>query len=366
MTSASPALMAAVLVAAGPAGAVDFSLGKTGTGTVYGELVPMWLSFDDGAGSIGQIVDDNNEQSRLGVFLTWPREDANKLTFNFETGLGFFQSNALTMKGLDGTPWIDWDRADIRKLELFAKTDAGTFWAGQGNMASYGIAEYDHSGTVPAGYSDYQATAGGFAFALADGTLSSVKIKDVFVNLEGSRRFRLRYDTPDTQGLTLSVAAGNNQLTGDPGAYADATLRYKADLGRLHLGGGIGYTLTQMTGQADTRAVMGSLAVLDRTTGLNAAFAGGQQLDEGTFVYAKLGCIAHLVSVGHTALAAEYYASNDIGFDGGGRSWGLIALQRFDDLSAELFVGYRHYALTGATQDYRDAESLVVGTKWTF
>ena len=361
-----PALAAAFVAVAGPAGAFDFSLGKEAKGTVYGELNPLWLSFDDGAQSIGQLVDDNNEQSRVGVFLHWLLPDAARLSFNFETGLGFFQSNALTMDGLDGTPWIDWDNGDIRKLELFAKTDAGTFWAGQGNMASYGIAEYDHSGTVPAGYSDYQATAGGFAFVQAGGTLSSVKIKDVFVNLEGSRRFRLRYDTPETAGLTLSLAAGNNQLTGDAGTYADATLRYKADHGRLHLGGGIGYALTQMPGQADTRAVMGSLAVLDRSTGLNAALAGGTQLDEGTFFYAKLGWIADLVPAGHTALSAEYYASNDIGFDGGGRSWGLMALQRFDDLSAELYVGYRHYALTGSTQDYRDAQSLVVGSKWTF
>ena len=360
-----PALMSA-LMAASPAGALEFSLGGAATGTVYGELNLMWLSFDDGTQSIGQLVDDNNEQSRLGLLLDWPLSGDVKLGFTFETGLGFFQSNALTMKGLDGTPWIDWDKGDIRKLELVAQTGAGTFRAGQGNMATYGVAEFDQSGTVPVGYSDYQATAGGFAFALADGSLSAVKIKDVFVNLEGDRRFRLRYDTPDAAGFTLSVATGDNQLTDDPGTYTDAALRYRAHRGRLHLDGGIGYALTQIPGEADTRAVMGSVAVLDTTTGLNAALAAGQQLDEGGYVYVKLGWLADLVPAGQTALAAEYYASDDIGFDGNGRSWGLIALQRVDALSTDLYIGYRHYALTGATQDYRDAESLVVGTKWTF
>lgn len=360
-----PALMAA-LMAASPAGALEFSLGGAATGTVYGELNLMWLSFDDGTQSIGQLVDDNNEQSRLGLLLDWPLSGDVKLGFTFETGLGFFQSNALTMNGLDGTPWIDWDKGDIRKLELVAQTGAGTFRAGQGNMATYGVAEFDQSGTIPAGYSDYQATAGGFAFALADGSLSSVKIKDVFVNLEGDRRFRLRYDTPDVAGFTLSVATGDNQLTDEPGTYTDAALRYRADRGRLRLDSGIGYALTQVPGADDTRAVMGSVAVLDKTTGLNAALAAGQQLDAGSYVYVKLGWLADFTQAGKTALAAEYYASDDIGFDGSGRSWGLIAFQRVDALSTDLYIGYRHYALNSAAARYRDAESLVVGTKWTF
>lgn len=365
MTTA-PAGAGLILLAAMPAQALDFGLPGAGKGNVYGQLSPVWLSFDDGAQSIGQIVDNNDSNSRIGVLMDWSLGDAARLTFNFETALGFFQSNQLTMKGLDGTPWIDWGTQDIRKLELFARTDAGTFWAGQGDMATYAVAEFDESGTVVAGYSDYQAIAGGFAFVRADGTLSSIKISDVFVNLEGSRRFRLRYDSPDSAGFTLSAAAGNNQLTEDPGTYYDAALRYGNDHGRFHLGGGIGYALTQKPGESDSRAVMGSLSVLDRPTGLNTSLAAGRQIDGGSYIYAKLGWITTFVPVGQTALAAEYYGSSGIGFDGSGRSWGLMALQRFDDLSTEFYIGYRHYALNGTSTAYRDSESFVFGSRWTF
>ncbi|QYZ70829.1 porin [Neotabrizicola shimadae] len=362
----NPASAGLVLLAAFPAQALDFGLPDAGKGNVYGQLSPVWLSFDDGAQSIGQIVDNNDSNSRIGVLLDWSLDDDARLTFNFETALGFFQSNQLTMQGLDGTPWIDWSTEDIRKLELFARTDAGTFWAGQGDMATYAVAEFDESGTVVAGYSDYQAIAGGFAFVQADGTPSQIVISDVFVNLEGSRRFRLRYDSPDRAGFTLSAAAGNDELNDKPGTYYDAALRYVNDHGRFHMGGGIGYALTEKPGESDSRAVMGSIAVLDRPTGLNTALAAGRQIDGGSYIYAKLGWITTFVPAGQTALAAEYYGSSGIGFEGSGRSWGLMALQRFDRLSTEFYIGYRHYALTGTSTAFRDSESFVFGSRWTF
>ena len=360
-------LTASLALGAAPTAlALDFGLPGAGTGDFYGQLSPVWLSFDDGTQSIARLVDNNDSNSRAGLVLSWPVGTDTTIAFQAEAALGFFQSNLLTMDGLGDIPWLFWNASFIRKLEFKVEGEAGTFWAGQGNMASYEVAEFDYSGTVVAGYSDYQAIAGGFTFVPRGGGAPGPAIKDVFVNLEGSRRFRLRYDTPTLSGFVLSVAAGDNQLTDAPGSYADAALRYTVETDRLRLGGGVGYALTQMPGAADSRAVMGSVAVLDRLTGLNAALAAGRQIDGGSYLYAKLGWLADLLPVGRTALAAEYYGSDGIGFDGQGRSWGLIALQRFDALSTEVYLGYRHYALDGGATDYLGSQSFVIGSKWTF
>lgn len=355
-------------VLAGQAARAEVVLSTGGPGpklSIYGQLDPAKLSFDDGQEQKSLIVDNANANSRVGFWLDWTDGTAEGARFNFETALGMLQSNAVSMAP---TPeFLFWTQTSLRKFELTYAGDLGRIWGGQGSMATDGIAEIDLSKTAVAGYSDYQAVAGGFAFRGADGALSDVAIKDVFVNLEGSRLFRLRYDTPEMSGLTFSLAYGENILTeGDTDRYGDAALRYAGKAGRFSLQGGLGYAATRSETGETTGAVMGSASVLDAATGLSFTLAAGQQIDGGHYVYGKGGWAGRLIPAGQTAVAAEIYRSEDIGVEGSGQSWGVMATQRIDGAATELYLGWRDYRLAGTAVDYQAAQSVLMGARWTF
>lgn len=352
-----------------PAAAQEFTNPNGSSVKLYGQLNPAYLAFDDGEETNSGLVDNANSNSRAGLFVYWPFADDQKLTFNFEAALGFFQSSSMNINSFEGQQWYSWSESNIRKFEVFYDSSFGTVWAGQGSMATDGIAKFDYSKTTVIGGSAYNDVAGGFAFRETDGTLSSIKIGSVFRNLEGSRRMRLRYDTPDFNGFSFSVAAGQNVLSSsDNNNYADAGIRYENDFGDVKLGAGLGYAyqVDQDDSEDNSEFVMGSVSVLHVPTGLNGTIAAGENLDTGNYGYVKLGWIGDFWSVGTTSFAAEYYKSNDLGLDGSGESWGLMAVQAVKELNTEVYIGYRKYSLDSATTNYDDSASLMAGARWRF
>jgi hypothetical protein len=355
----------ALFGAALPVMAQEFQGPDGSTATFYGQLNLGYLSYDDGQQSIGEIVDNANSNSRAGFWLAFPFADGSELKFNTEIALGFYQSNALTMAGID--QWYDWDKANIRKVDLSYMAAFGTLFFGQGSMATDGVAETDFSGTTVIGYSDFPAVAGGFAFRQADGTLSSITVGKVFPNLDGSRRGRLRYDSPAISGLTLSVAAGEDWIVSSDKTYYDAAIRYAQTYGELKVGAAIGYSKTAETGKDDVETLLGSLAVLHQPTGLNLALASGAVQHGGDYIYLKAGWIGDLIAAGTTAVAVEYMSSSDLGVtDGDGSAWGVMAVQKLDDYQTELYLGYREYALDQTAATYQDSRSVMVGARWKF
>jgi hypothetical protein len=359
--------MAGTALLALPALAQEFTAASGATAKFYGQFNLGYLSYDDGQSTTSRLVDNANSNSRVGFWLEFPFQNDTELKFNAETAVGFFQSNRLTEAGVESSDWFDWDESYIRKFELSYVTPYGTFWAGQGSMATDGVAEVDFSGTTVIGYSDYGAVAGGFAFREADGTLSSVTVGKVFTNLEGSRRFRLRYDTPDFNGFTLSIAGGDDVIVSSEKTYYDVAARYSGKFGEVKVGGALGYNVTEETGKDDVKNLTGSVAVLHEPTGINGALSIGSVTDGGEYYYVKAGWIGDLVAVGSTAFAVEYFDSNEIGVtDGGGTSWGLMAVQKIDDYDSEIFLGYREYELTATSVEYQDSSSVFVGGRWKF
>ena len=347
--------------------AQEFTAESGATAKFYGQFNLGYLSFDDGQKTTGRLVDNANSNSRVGFWLEFPFRNDTTLKFNAETAVGFFQSNKLTAEGVDSSDWFDWDESYIRKFELSYVTPYGTFWAGQGSMATDGVAEIDFSGTTVIGYSDYSAVAGGFAFREADGSPSTVAVGKVFTNLEGSRRFRLRYDSPEFSGFTVSIAAGDDVIVSSEKTYYDIAARYSGELGDIKVGGALGYNVTEETGKDDVENVMGSVAILHKPSGINGALSVGSVIDGGDYYYLKAGWIGDLIAVGSTAFAVEYFDSSDIGVtDGGGTSWGLMAVQKLDDHATEVYLGYREYEITQVGTDYQDAKSVFLGGRWKF
>ncbi|QLQ18741.1 MAG: porin [Exiguobacterium profundum] len=355
--------------AAAPAAALEFTNPNGSSVKLYGQLNPAYLTYDDGQETNGALVDNNNSNSRAYLFVYWPFADETKLTFNFETSLGFFQSNNLNITSFEGQQWYSWSESDIRKLELNYASNFGTIWAGQGSMPTDGIAEIDYSKTSVIGLFGLSGRGYGFAFRESDGDLSSITVKKVFINLEGTRRMRLRYDTPDFNGFKFSVAVYENVLTGDNKYYADAAIRYENKFGDVKFGAYLGYNYSEDKDDSDinTEAWMGSVSAIHEPSGINGTLATGAYAgQDGNYVYAKFGWTGEVWDIGATSVAAEYYNSNDIGLDGSGTSWGLMAVQAVKPWNTEVYMGYRKYALDSDTTNYDDSASFMVYARWKF
>jgi hypothetical protein len=336
------------------------------TATFYGQVNLTFQGVDDGEETYQNLVDNSNSPSRVGLWIDgelW----GNRARFNFETALGIKGTSETSQN--EDADWFDWQRTDIRKLEIVYSGDFGSVWAGQGSMATDGVAEIDNSGTSVVGYAALADTAGGFLFR--DGpALSGVNIGSVFKDFDGPRRFRLRYDTPEYSGFTASAAVGDEVLSEtDDASYYDAALRYGYDDDVVSFDAGIGYSWKDDDGVM-TEQLAASASGIHQPTGLNLTLAAGEQMsDEGQFLYAKIGWRGDVLAVGETALSADIYNGNDFGVSGStSDSWGLQAVQQFSDYGLEAYLGYREYSyeVEAPGNDYEELSAVLFGARWKF
>ncbi len=339
-----------------------------GTFTWYGQFNPSFQSFDDGVQDFNRLVDNSASNSRIGFRLSQPFGE-NTLRFRFETAFGFRASD-----GIDQTTTgdnVSWNRTNIRHTDLsFETARYGTFSAGQGSSASDGLTEADFSGTdVVAGVS-VADPAGGYVFRTSAGALSSVEIGSAFNSYDGGRLGRIRYDTPDLAGLTLSASYGTDILrdNNDRETY-DVAVRYaKDDLGDFAISGAFGAAWTEQTGREDQRDILGSFAVAHKPTNLSLAVAAGDRDTAGNYGYVKLGYSADFLSVGTTAFSVDYYDGSDTVSQGdSATSWGGAAVQNIDDLNLEAYVAYRDYSYDDSSATtFQDANAVLLGARWKF
>lgn len=333
--------------------------------TFYGQVNLAFQGVDDGVDDYTDFVDNANSTSRLGLWIDGNYGET-RLRFNFETGLGILSTSKVSQTG-DPT-WISWQRTDIRKFEVVASGDFGAIWVGQGSMATDGVAEIDSSGTSLAGYSNQADIAGGFLFR--DGEdLSDVSVGGVFRNFDGSRRFRVRYDTPDFSGFVISAAVGEEILAeGDDALYYDASVRYGYEDDTFELNAGLGYAVKDDDG-SKTEQVIASASGLHVPTGLNLTLATGEQMENrGNYFYAKFGWKGEFIPAGSTAVSIDYYDGSDFGEIGSASSaWGVQAVQQFADLGLEAYLGYRVFEYDQDTAtEFEDVSAVLFGARWRF
>lgn len=347
--------------------AAEFSFDNNSGGTVrlYGQFNPAYLSFDDGQSTTSEIVDNTNSNSRVG--LDWRQGyGENTFRFNFETALGFRPSAGMSQTN---TPkGVDWQRTSIRKVDFSLMMPMyGTFYAGQGSMATDGVAHNDFSGTTLVTYASVSDTAGGFEFRTGAGALSGIHIGSVFRDLDGGRRGRVRYDTPSFGGFTVSAAWGKNILvSGVDDEYYDVSMRYANDFGDLKVRGAIGYAVRDRAGASDIEHTIGSVSLL-HASGFNLTLAAGNQDGDATYGYGKLGYIGNWLALGSTAMSVDYYEGNDFSSQGvTSSSVGFGVVQKFDNANVEAYLGYRTYELSDAIDSYKDASSILFGARLKF
>jgi hypothetical protein len=330
----------------------------------YGQLNLGVISVDNGADENTTFTDNDNSNSRVGAIFRQDLANGGQFRFHFETALGLTGSSSIS--GEDDSFDENFRRTDLRKLELIYQTATiGTFSFGQGSIATDSTAEADFSGTSVIAYSSLQDQAGSQAFALADGTTSGTSVGNAFSAFDGSRRFRVRYDTPEYKGFALAISAGEEVLaSGNDDEFYDVGLTYNRDYGDYKVAGRLGHSIRD----SDEAFTLGSAAILHEPTGLSFALAGGSARESGAdYIYAKAGLQRDWFSIGRTYLSADYYSGSDFAFSGSdSESFGIAVVQKVDAYNVELYASQRKFDVSGGGSNFQDVDVTFVGARWKF
>lgn len=364
-------LIVVALLGSTAAGAQTFENDSGGSARFYGQFSPSYLSFDDGEKTTGNLVDNSNSNTRLGVVISQPMPDGD-LVFTFETGLGLRQSALVSQTTTP--PALDWRRTALRRLEVAYTAGFGTLAIGQGFMATDNVATLDPTGTalvVSVGVSD-----AAFAFREESGALSDVRVIDAFKDFDGGRLFRIRYDTPTFSGFSAAASYGRNVLAEDDETdYYDFALRWSGTQGDFALAAAAGYARES---EGESRApglrpgdvttnerFSGSFSVLHTPTGLNLSGSAGGDPDGGSYGFVRAGWVDDLIAQGPTAFAVSYYGGRDLAAEtSSSEGVAIAAMQTFADL--DVYLGYREYYYDDDAASYQDASKVFLGARYRF
>jgi predicted porin len=293
----------------------------------------------DGKETKAYFVDNDNSESRINIVGTGKiNED---LTLGSRLEVSISPNNAGIVSQVDEEAG-DFFEQRWAEVSLDSKR-FGKLSLGRGYSATYGTGSSDLSGTNVITTSTIADLAGGMFFRQSsDDSLTDITIRDAFNDFNGlSRKNRIRYDSPKFYGFHLAMSAISDD-------------RYDAG---LYWGGqGYGLKAVAAAGIADLSEddtdfqYSGSFSFLHEDTGLNLSLsAGGKKRDvqdDATNYFVKAGWLADLFSFGKSAFSVDYTLGENLPTDDDdGYSFGIAAVQQFNDYGAELYAMYRLYSL---------------------
>jgi len=331
---------------------------------LYGQLNRGVLIADDGDSTKTYQVDNDNSSTRIGLLGSVKPDEGWGIGTKFEVE---FESNSSSAVNQDEQNGVGGDSFNERWAEIFVQSPYGKLSLGQGDTASNSTSEVDLSGTTVAGYSDLNAVAGGMFFYDDNSKdLSGTKPKDVFSNFDGlSRDDRIRYDTPEWNGLSLATSA----ISGGGG---DVALHYSYKNDQFKLAAATAYSNPGGTSDTIDDTVNGSVSLL-HSSGLNLTLAGGvrdlkdSDRDDPSFFYTKLGYRTSICKLGDTAFSIDYGSNDDVKVDGDeAESFGAQLVQYIDKWATEFYLSFRNYDLDRDNTDYEDVNALLSGLRVKF
>lgn len=333
---------------------------------LYGQVNRAVMFADDGKESEVFHVDNDGSSTRVGMKGAARATDDLSAGFKFEVEFEGNSSNDVSMNNQDTDASFK-----KRHMDLYLQSkQLGKLSLGQGDTASNGTSEVDLSGTTVIGFSDQPKLGGSLTFYDQNSNSSvATRIKDVVGNMDGlSRRDRLRYDSPTFYGLAAAVSTVERNGN-------DVALRYSGKIGATKLAAAAAYARMGDNAARVDSTINGSVSVLFGN-GLNATLAAGRQdldqpapgHDDPLFWYAKLGYITSFFGIGSTAFAVDYGNYQDFALaDDTAETFGVMAVQRLDNLGTELYASYRRFSLDReGLVDMADIDLAMAGARIKF
>lgn len=272
-----------------------------------------------------------------------------------ELGINTNQSSAAAFGVRNSNP-----NFRIRKAEVdVAHPMYGRLTLGHGNMSAFLTASMDLSGTDIIAFSHTGVTGG--SLVTDGGTALGALVTDF--NGVG-RKDRVRYDTPVFGGLVLTASAAEEDLF-------DVAAFFSRDLDGIKVAAAAGFTSDYQGGDLAS----GSASVL-LPIGVSLTGSYSQQLskDHAKSYYAKVGYqTGDICTFGRTAfsvdanLVEDFFAAPGDADGNQAQTYGLAAVQYFDNYATEIYGSYRYALLDpkGATEK-DDLHIGIVGARLKF
>ena len=351
-TAPAPAPASAPSATAGTEGVVESGNDSIRL-TLSGQVNRGVLFADNGSDSEVFHVDNDNSSTRFRFVGEGDLND--DITVGSQIELQF-ESNSTGDISFNQSDAADAEISE-RKLELYFNSDRfGRVWIGQGSTASDGTSEVDFSGTTVVAYSSVSDMAGGLEFQ------NGTSIGDAFSNFDGlGRDDRLRYDTPNFSGFTVSASSVESDDW-------DGAVRFSGEIAGVRTAAAIGYAESNTFSQ-----INGSASVLLQSGLSFTAAAGTRDLDDRggddpLFYYGKIGQNLDLFDIGQTALSVDFAKTDDLDADGDEfTSYGAFVVQNLDPVATELYLGVRNHALeVSGSSDPDDLIAVLAGARIKF
>ncbi len=363
--------------------------------TFSGQINRALNTVDDGKSTDVYQVDNENASSRfrfLGESNALDETQALAL-FEFEWPV----NGSLDVNQIDQTVPDSINKTfNLRLLEVgLSNNTYGSFFIGQGWMASDGTSEMDITGVTTPLWSGQTFAFGGmlptvngedfdyikrraapdpgdfaseeeYEQALGDYAVASSNFVNVFTlgnNLDGlSRLVRVRYNTPVWNGFQLSGSAGTEDRY-------DVALRYAGETDWARMAAGASWWTDASSGGFDGVSASGSMVLKSDQWWNGVGFAAQyakmsfDDLDnEPTTWMGKLTYTRSFWDIGRTGFALQYSKYEDFWIEGADfKLYGVGFSQNIDRLGSEAYAGVTQNEFTVPGYDVNDMTLYQIG-----
>jgi len=209
--------------------------------TLSGQINRDFIAHSDGSGKVNTYFADNNvSSSRLRALATAAINNDTSVTgaleFDMRSNSSASVSRTSSNNNGEDTPILGAFR--IRRAEMGISSQTyGTVLFGRGSTYADLITAVDYSGTFLASSSGPADMFGGLKFADRYGTqrrTTDPSVAQVLGGIDGPRDDRIRYDSPQWNGLSAGGSIGQ-------GGYWDVGARYAASFAGTRVGAAIAY-----------------------------------------------------------------------------------------------------------------------------
>jgi len=339
--------------------------------TLYGQINQSYLNYNDGFDQRGFFTVDNSTNyngSFVGMRGGKLLDSGAILAGRFEFDIQPRPSDVTSLQAPAGGG-LEIDSEDIRSAELgYVTTGAGTIYFGQGDMSA-NLWASDYSGTTVIAGPNVSLIAGGMLLRYPDGTLSDRTLSEAIGTFDSGQRFRLRYDSPNLSGFTLSTSVGREVLTaGDDSTYLDLSGKYERETSNWIYSASL-----SITGLGDNEyGGIASFAYLHKPSGINVTFTGTHSTTDQHYFFFKGGIVRQFFAIGSTALSVDWYNNGNWAADlAENETFGVSLVQDIDAANLQLYATVRTYDDYTNNSDLLDenfekGQAVAAGLRWTF